>query len=323
MHKVIRGTFPHSLICKLRDRADEVLRGIYLDYFNDISFEAFQGKHLGHTSLVMKAAAFRFANWDTLRALRDCVVASELSDGKDRAAWLLHPIFYLRFSWPDVSYSAKHRSAFLDSQPHFDRAFGLPAFSFWTALEPVSSATGGICYFEDSRTLDVFPFVASNKYNYELYLDAAPELDPLLRETAITPDLDPGDVFMFDRTVLHGATKPQTSRRVSFDFRLCEKASLQEAPEEIRNLVLEFNRSPDWSNARNLLLIGDVLGASRYFAEIGTDANDSRIADLARTLAVAEPHPELLQQHATMMWQREYQWARVPVQAAKPFTISR
>jgi len=314
MHNVLGSVFPQTLIMELRDRAIANMDSIRDDYFPGGDFGTFRREHLGHTSLVMKMAAFRFASGDVLRALKSHLELKLVDPGRQDDVLLLHPIFYLRFSWPEISYSELHAKAFLDSQPHYDRAFGLNAFSFWTPLEAASDATGGICYFEDAAVTEEFPFGKSNKHNYDTYLAAAPQLDPLLRRTAKAPAMAVGDVFTFDHTVLHGATKPKTARRVSFDFRLCWASELAKVAPWVQSLVMEFNRAPDLCNARNLLLIGDNVGASRILKSLADEGK--ALALVADTLAQLPPAPDLLRQHAAMEWQREYAWARPQVSAA-------
>ena len=310
MRRTISAVFSKELIQKMLHRAESVMAEIRRDYFPEVGLQDFRTRHLGHTSLVMKMAAFRFASGELLHDLKKSVEKNAGLEGLSDDPLMLHPIFYLRFSWPDVSYSKAHESAFLDSQPHFDRAFGLPAHSFWTPLEPASDATGGICYFEDERTLKTYEYGPSNKHNYDTYLAAAASLDPLLRETVQAPALDVGDVFTFDRTVLHGATKPKAARRVSFDFRLCRVSAVSQSAPWVQGLLAEFNRAPDLCNARNLLTIGDFLGASRILKQISDATGNKDLGLVADSLSQLAPGPDLLRQHAVMAWQSEYSWAR-------------
>lgn len=310
MRRTISRVFPRELIQETLRHAEAVMAEIHADYFAEMDLHEFRTRHLGHTSLVMKMAAFRFASGDLLHSLKQAIEKNAGIEGLANDPLMLHPIFYLRFSWPGVSYSESHGAAFLDSQPHFDRAFGLPAFSFWTPLEPASDATGGICYFEDERTLDEYAYGPSNKHNYDTYLAAAATLDPLLRETVLAPTLDVGDVFTFDRTILHGATKPKTARRVSFDFRLCRASAAAQSAPWVQSLLAEFNRAPDLCNARNLLTIGDFLGASRILKQIAARSANQDLHLVADSLSKLAPGPDLLRQHAVMAWQSEYSWAR-------------
>ena len=310
MRRTVHAVFPKELVQELLQRAEAVMAEIRADYFPGSDLHAFRSGHLGHTSLIMKMAAFRFASGDVLNRLKRVIAENAGMEGLSGDALLLHPIFYLRFSWPDVSYSSAHKSAFLDSQPHYDRAFGLPAHSFWMPLEPASGATGGICYFEDERALKAFEYGPSNKHNYDTYLEAAAALDPLLRETVQAPVLNVGDVFTFDRTVLHGATKPKSARRVSFDFRLCRASAVAQSAPWVQDLVAEFNRAPDLCNARNLLTIGDFLGASRVLSRVAEVTDNRDLGLLADSLSQLAPGPDLLRQHAVMAWQSEYSWAR-------------
>jgi len=310
MGRVLRSIFPKNLILELRDLAEEALGSYFSDYFSSGSFLDFQRDQLGHTSVAMKAVAWRFVGAGILEQLRDHAATRARDEGLMSGEILIHPVFYLRFTWPNVVYSDAYGKAFLDSHPHYDRTFGLAARSFWTPLESVSEDTGGICVFNDERVLDLFPYNDRNSYNADGYLEAAATLDPLLRQTVVAPRLDVGDAFTFDGSVLHGATKPRCARRVSLDFRLCQGEDLAQTSDWVQRLVREFNASPDLSNARNLIAVGDTIGASRLLHKIASADANASLEAVATTLALAPPHPSLLAKHAQLAWQREYAWAR-------------
>lgn len=278
-------------------RAESVLDGIKRDYFTDTPTSTFQECHLGHTSLVMKIAAYRFLTHELFVELRDAVrPAAQRLYGIDELVF--HPIFYLRVSYPGVAYSDLHASAFMDSQPHFDRSFGLDAYSFWVALDDVDEESGGLASFNGGNVEELFWSNGRNRYDYERYLQAAGELDPLLQETAETYSIDAGDVLTFDSDALHGATKPRSRRRLSFDFRLTTPSEVGAATPQTQHIFEQFNENVTLSNAMNLHWIGDTFGAKRILDGLGI----TKILD--------EPSERIRAPGALMRWQDEYAYLR-------------
>ena len=140
----LNSVIPVDSVTALRQRAEATLHDIYADYFSHKSFEEFQAQHLGHTSLVMKIAAYRFATAEILTQLKEWL-QPHIQVTYGATDLLFHPIFYLRFSFPGVSYSEKHRAAYLDSQPHYDGSYAVEALTFWMALDNIDDETGGLC----------------------------------------------------------------------------------------------------------------------------------------------------------------------------------
>lgn len=205
----LRHVVPPAFVAELLKRAEDTLAEIHDDYFSQKSFEAFRVEHMGHESLVMKLVAYRFFSMDIAKRLRDLL---------DLPDMLIHPVFYLRFSYPGTYYSEKQRGAFLDSQPHYDTSYGLNARTYWLALEDIDEETGGLCSFSSQEILNHFPSGEKNRYNLDKYWDAASEIDPMLRLGTVAPSIRAGDILTFDSNMLHGATKPQSRRRISLDF---------------------------------------------------------------------------------------------------------
>ena len=291
--KRIPAAVERSSALDLGRMAEQIVGEIYNDYFSGLDEQAFQTKHLGNTSLVMKLAAYRFAGSDVIGPLLNAA-RSTISDIYGVNDVVLHPIFYLRIGYPGLNYSAAYQSAFLDSQPHYDRSFGIDAFSFWVALVDIDGDTGGLAEFCGDEVSALFPWERKNRLNFNLYLEAARDIDPILRRSCKTFRIDAGDMLTFDSSVLHGATKPISRKRISFDFRLAPIAEVASADAAVKAKFDAVNGSIDLSNARNLAYLGDTLGANRILSKLGLKPEPQT------------PHNRIQQPYSEMRWQDEY-----------------
>lgn len=261
----LKNAVPADFVTELRERAETILSQIHQDYFPQKSFETFKVDHLGHESLVMKLVAYRFFTMDIANRLRELV----------GPGMLIHPVFYLRFSYPDTNYS----TAFLDSQPHYDTSYNLNAQTFWLALCDIDTESGGLCSFNSEEIHDHFPAGETNRYNLDRYWDAAPEIDPMLREGTVSPAIQAGDILTFDSSMLHGATKPISRKRISLDFRLMPKQLLVGKDSTVKNIFYAVNEDLDDCNKRNI---------------------------------AAYSRQDILQPGAKASWRREYAWLMEP-----------
>jgi hypothetical protein len=291
--KRIPAAVDRSSALDLGRMAEQIVREIYNDYFSGLDEQTFQTKHLGNTSLVMKLAAYRFAGSDVIAPLLKAA-RSTISEIYGVSDAILHPIFYLRIGYPGLNYSAAYRTAFLDSQPHYDRSFSIDAFSFWTALVDIDDDTGGLAEFCGDEVSALFPLERKNRLNYNLYLETARGIDPVLRRSCKTFCIDAGDMLTFDSSVLHGATKPISRKRISFDFRLVPIAAVASADAAVKAKFDAVNGSIDLSNARNLAYLGDTLGANRILLKLGLKPEPHT------------PRSRIQQPYSEMRWQDEY-----------------
>jgi Phytanoyl-CoA dioxygenase (PhyH) len=299
--KIASALDPNTVKC-LRSRADAVVQQIRDDYFPTLPDDTFRRDHLAHTSLVMKIAAYRFLDNEIAATLRTAV--------EDRAREIYgagklvyHPVFYLRMSFPGIYHSRLDRTAFMDSQPHYDRAYGVHAFSFWLALNEIDEESGGLATFVDPGVERLFEVAGRNRYSATTYLQAAALIDPHLRNATKTWSAAAGDVLTFDSTVLHGATKPKTRRRISFDFRLAPVETVAAAASEHQRIFAAVNANLTLSNARNLAMLGDIVGARRIFDGLGIAAPPMRFS------------PKIVEPLAEMRWQEEYAYLRTTAHA--------
>jgi hypothetical protein len=294
---------------ELHDRALSCLHQLHQDYLPEKSFEDFFRDHMGHTSLFAKLLAYRFFTTDIFYQLK-ASLERQVENIYGPGTLLLHPIFYLRFSFHGESAPIKYRKAFLDTQPHYDRAFNLYAFSFWTALVDIDAETGGLCSFEGPEVFELFRHDQKNRYNLDLYVENAATLDPILQPACVQPPLKAGSMFTFDSNVLHGATKSQSPSkyRLSLDFRLIWTQEAAKGTDHVQQLIQLFNQSPSYCNANNLLYLGDFIGASRQLKLAAEERKNEKLEHLSDCLALLPPSPHLKTPNLQMKWQDEYVW---------------
>lgn len=253
------------LYCK--EKALKEIMGIKDCFQYTIDEKEYWIKFLHNNSTVIKAATFRFFTREIKEIFYNA--ALEVLHG-GREDFLFHPIFYLRISRQDVSYSKDREFCILDSQPHYDRSLGVPARTFWVALNPANKNTGGLCFFSESKSIDELFKVRwdqKNKYNYFKYLEEYQKLDKKISQFIIHPDLLAGDAYSFGSDELHAGTRPIASERLSFDFRLIRKENLNLASKQVKKLVYFFNENMELSNALNLHVLGDKFGRDIYIRD--------------------------------------------------------
>lgn len=248
----------------INEKANQIIFDLYCDYFSHITYEEFEAQNLFHESVVMKCAAYRFADPEVLEGILypNAVKHTNLFTTDNT---LIHPIFYLRKSKKYAADSDVEDDYFLDGQPHYDRSFNIPAQSFWLALRDANIQTGGLCFFEEGLDeLFHIEWGEKNKYSTTMYKNEYKKLDPSIIPRVIHPDIKSGGAYTFDSNELHGSTRSISDTRLSFDFRVLLRSNLEEADERSKRLILNFNDNIALSNARNLFLIGDVKGANKY-----------------------------------------------------------
>ena len=279
------------ILFNIKQLALASIDSIYYDYFSNESYESFQENHLFHESVVMKCAAYRFASPEVTKELFSAAIRACEFNEED---YIFHPVFYLRISKPTIN------NALLDSQPHYDRSFGLFAYSFWLALEDASTDTGGLCFFEDSvESFFKVDWNEPNIYNYDKYMCNYKEIDALIKGMIIPPELDAGAAYMFDSNTLHGATKPKTAVRLSFDFRIAEKSSVSDLDLRSKTIFNTYKDGVALSNAKNLRLLGDFIGAERLQKKYLLSA--SLINNINAHTDISLPKNKL-------SWRTEYSW---------------
>ena len=281
----------------ISEKANRIIFNIYCDYFSHITYEEFEAQNLFHESVVMKCAAYRFADPELLQSILypNAIKHTNLFTTENT---LIHPIFYLRKSKKYATESDRKDDYFLDGQPHYDRSFNMPAQSFWLALRDANIQTGGLCFFKEGLDqLFHIKWGNKNKYSTALYQSEYQKLDPSIIPRVIHPDIKSGGAYTFNSNELHGSTKPISGTRLSFDFRILLSSELEKTDERSKRLILTFNDNIALSNAKNLFSIGDVKGANKYIKNYKLNPED--IVSI-KQLHVAPKSSQLLH------WSAEY-----------------
>ena len=166
----LKGIIPVELIQQIRNSAESTLAQVRDDYFPQKTIEDFQKDHIEHAipSVVSKIVTLRFFNLELLVTLREFFKKRVEKAYGEVSPLLIHPGFYLRFSWPTAKDPKTSTETFLDSAPHYDITFGLPAYTFWVPLVEINDDTGGLCTFKGENVFELLPPPrgSSNKYNY-------------------------------------------------------------------------------------------------------------------------------------------------------------
>ena len=291
----------------LRNKLLREIEEIRRNFFPNVNEYLFGIEYLGHESVVMKAAAYRFFSnevFDSLSQSASKVLSTENSE------FLIHPIFYVRVSNPRMQkvspqdfVSGSRSVPFLESQPHYDRALGVFAYTFWLALDEVNQDTGGLCFFKD--TADVrenfnAEWGQKNRYDFDTYLRNHERLDDFVRDAILRePHLEAGQGYLFHSNILHGAVANTKGRRISLDFRLIHKSDLRDAPSTTRDLVEQFNSDIALSQVYGLATLNDNAGVSNSSAK--TRMMPSVLDKISKLADIEVPKSK-------MHWSLEYSW---------------
>jgi hypothetical protein len=296
-----------SEACELGNKLEAVVTQIHQDYFPEVDYDDFWESCVFHESTVMKIAAYRFANSTLINNLKQKIigVVSSLDTENNLVPnYLFHPIFYTRLTRPAGFSSQPGKSPLLDSQPHFDRSFDVYAYSFWLALRRADQESGGLCFFDSSSEVQnefSISWGEKNKYNYSTYVDSSERLDPIIRDHIVHPCLIAGEAYLFDSNCLHAATKSKSKIRASFDFRVMPDYLFYDLDERSKKIFQVVNNDLNFSNAMNLIILGDIKGALVTYPEI-----ESRLGmssdDLIKTYSRYSPN--ILRQKFS--WRDEY-----------------
>jgi ectoine hydroxylase-related dioxygenase (phytanoyl-CoA dioxygenase family) len=284
------------VLFNLKQAALSSIDSLYFDYFNNESYASFEENHLYNEAVIMKAAAYRFATPEVISQLFSAAVKA---GGYTEDEYVSHPVFYMRVSKPTMNIIANN-NAILDTQPHYDRSFGIFSYSFWLAIEDATVDTGGLCFFDDSvEHIFNIDWNSPNKYNYDKYLLNYEDIDRKIKNHIVYPDLKAGSAYMFDSNTLHAATKARTAVRLSFDFRIAEKAKVKELENRSKDIFNAYNSNIALSNAKNLMLLGDYIGANRLASKYFLDM--SILNKLTACTDILMPKNKLA-------WRTEYSW---------------
>jgi len=262
----------------------DIYNSVKKTLINDYGLVDFNNYYSNHESPTMKAIAYRFyGKLLETNFFQAAEIALKENRNEDDVTYLRHPIFYARTSYPN---SNINDLPLLEGHPHFDRAYLIPAYSLWLALDIVNKETGGLCFFDQTdEIVDLFNvgWGNLNKFSYDTYIKNHKKLDVILKNNILHPNLNEGQAYIFNSYTLHGSTRPLTKRRLSFDFRFVRKNDLLKcAPLSIR-LVEAFNNDPLDILSKNMFLIGDYIEAKRLNSKIESlfsNIHVNKVADI-------------------------------------------
>ena len=86
---------------------------------------------------------------------------------------------------------------------------------------------------------------------------------------------------------------------MSFDFRIVEKSKLNDVDDRTKKIFYSFNENIALSNAKNLKLLGDEIGMSRFINKYGLNPSD---------FTLLTPLTDILIPNNKLSWRTEYSW---------------
>jgi len=299
----IRNVIPQATINNLHDRTLAIVEDLRTTYFPDLSDQDVLENYMhSKPSRFSRAVALRLMDSQTIAVIQPDLTSAANGFWGEKD-YVFYPVFYVRLS--PCHTPGTH---LLDSQPHYDKSFGCYAYSFWMPLQTSNEETGGICLYPDEDVAREYVRRNENNRNDFLsYRDNSADLDQPLRGNAKVFSLEPGDVVTFDSDMLHGATRPGTRNRISFDVRLL---SLAEQPEDScpSRLINLFNSHIDLSNALNLMSLGDPDGAAMALQKVDEAALPDQMASVLTAFRARTNFPNPKDLFDASPWQSEYAW---------------
>ncbi len=306
-HQILSNVIPDAVIADWRNKADAAYESLYEDYFSSNSKEAYYYNNFGHTSPIARLGAWRMFGSTMFRELKKNFLTPF---GVSSEQYYFMPLFYLRFTFPELyDSSPNHKNAFLCSQPHYDRAFGIHARTFWVPLMDVSEATGGICFFYDEATIEIFsPQNGKNAYNYTKYLEHYNNLDPILSPECQAPLFPLGSVATFNSNILHGAKKAIGAWRRSFDFRIFDRPQFEKLDARVKKIVRLVNLDPDILTILSLAYFCDDAGVERALAVKAKNESSILIEKALTKIRSVRPLFDICNPSSLIPYQSEYEW---------------
>ena len=305
MHKYgdIRNVVPSTIIADLQERTLRTIDELHETYFPQMTNREVMERYMhSKPSRFSRAVAYRVFTQETINALVPHLTDAALGFWGDKK-FTFYPVFYVRYSLADAG-----GTHLLDSQPHYDRSFDCYAYSFWVPLVDSNVETGGICLFPDEDLVHEFVQEnGNNRFDFMGYMKNADTLDPMIRDKAVTFALSAGDVVTFDSDLLHGATRPTTKPRFSFDVRLLSLDDQKPnccAPD----LIKLFNQHVDCSNAMNLLTLGDPIGAQAIIDTLDINAMPEAMQKTLHDVRASQDLPPSEDLFEGSPWRTEYTW---------------
>ncbi len=311
MYQKFQNIFSEDEICDLYNKANECLHKVHSDYFSELDFLDYCKTYLGHYSIVSKCLAYRFFDKNIFERLKESLCKKVFNEYEVDDLYI-HPIFYLRFTFPDLYVNQLQKEAYLCVPPHYDYTYKTKAFSLWMPLVDINDDDGGIVFFKKSQDIkNTFKLFENsrNRYNYNSYLENAHQLDPVIKNNIEKINFKKGDICLFDEQELHAAAKALKTWRVSFDLRIIAKEDAHNTSNEsFKEFLLKWNNLIDICSICNLIMCGDYIGASEKMRKLSVSERSILCDELAHLYMLKPPENKFMKKHSRIYWQDEYFW---------------
>lgn len=310
-HTRYKNVVASCAIRSFQEQASLHLNLMHSDYFSKLTPSDFKKYHLGMDGLVAQILTYRYFSGTIMKKL------TAVAEGLIRKKYQLsksvrlvrHPCFNIRYSYPEMYLTPQHKKALLDTQPHCDMSWDLPQFSLWLPLVTINHQSGGICFFQsdDPAQSSQSSHPLNHAYNYQDYLKRAKQIDPILKNQCLLPNMHPGDMVLFDSKTRHGGLKSITRHRISLDFRMVTDSDLKKCSKRTQSVFHQVNHNFDLSRACNLISLGDFKGAARILASL-KNSRKNFPEQLIMSLHQSQTHPDLFKKKKLLDWRKEYNW---------------
>jgi hypothetical protein len=132
-----------------------------------------------------------------------------------------HAVF-LRIHHPDMLSNGKERKDDITSTPlHYD-SYGGDTRTTWIPLQDIDESTGSLCYASNKKLIEMTGNGLEPHHLHDSLIDNEAEYINLLKKHISTIKCKEGQVAIFDKNLLHGATYSKSKMRISVDLRWIE-----------------------------------------------------------------------------------------------------
>ena len=195
------------------------LENLRQDYYPELSDEDFIRQHIYPNSLHL----FRLQARCFYLGLAEIITTNELLNfvSQHISSFDLYYSCFLRFHHPAMTSNGKRRLDNVVSSPlHYDN-YGADTRTTWIPLQDIDESTGTLCYTDAADLVKMTgDGIAPNQmHGEELLQDTHDAYIASLRKNLKLIKCKAGQVVMFDKSLLHGSTYPESALRVSVDVR--------------------------------------------------------------------------------------------------------
>jgi len=254
-------------IDRLRFLCDLTIEQIQREYWGEEPNLSISN-HISSITPVGRLFSVLFFN-EEVRNIVDNAIKRIISNRFDTAPEELYrcPVYVMRVFLGNDHISEGHRRALLQTEPHFDNAFGLNGVSAWIPFHDVGREDGGLCYFDDESFLGN-SIDGKNVLNFEKYYDNYHKYDQDIMTRLMFKSVEKGQCILHSK-ILHGALKTRKNR-YSFNVRYVAKRDVMNmANKSERDLYISYNE--DFDKARLDHMNRLRLEANRYYDNLKLD----------------------------------------------------